>query len=109
MEVFIRKPSIDMFTGVRVTKDTVIEYENENVTQTVKNLVFHTLSKVSGEKYESIYNTTIKLEEGDILIFEEEGRGYIMPVETFMTVEEAINELECIKDIKEVGDNNDSL
>ena len=32
-------------------------------------------------------------------IFEEEGRGYIKPVEQFVTVEEAIKELECIKEV----------
>ena len=43
--------------------------------------------------------TTIFLEEGDILIFEDNGRGYIKPVEAFATIEEAIEDLECIKGI----------
>jgi hypothetical protein len=33
------------------------------------------------------------------MIFEEDGRGYIKPVEEFVTVKEAIEELEHIKDI----------
>ena len=44
-------------------------------------------------------NGTIKLKEGDILIFEEEGRGYIKPVEDFVTIEEAIGDLTNIKDL----------
>ena len=99
MEKFIRKPSIDMLAGIRVTKDTVLEYENENVTQSLKDLVFQSVTTVKGEGYTSTYLTTINLTEGDILIFEEEGRGYIKPVEEFVTVKEAIEEFECIKDL----------
>lgn len=96
---FIRKPSIDMYAGIKVTKDTKLDYENENVKQTLDNLVFHSITRVVGENYESEYNTTIHLQEGDVLIFEEEGRGYIKPVESFVTVAEAVEELNCIKDI----------
>lgn len=99
MQVFIRKPSIDLYPGVRVDKDTVLEYENENVKQTLKDLVFHSVTKVKGEGFESVYDTTIYLKEGDILVFEEEGRGYIKPVEDFVTVAEAIDELTNIKDL----------
>jgi hypothetical protein len=96
---FIRKPSIDLYPGIKVTKDTVLEYKNENVVQTLKNLVFHSVTKVKGEGFRSKYDTTIYLKEGDILVFEEEGRGYIKPVEEFVTIEEAIDELTNIKDL----------
>ena len=99
MQVFIRKPSIDLYPGIRVTKDTVLEYKNENVKQTVKDLVFHSVTKVKGEGYKSKYDTTIQLQEGDILVFEEEGRGYIKPVEPFVTIDEAIEDLANIKDL----------
>lgn len=88
-----------MLAGIRVTKDTVLEYENENVMQKLENLVFKSATHVKGEGYESVYRTTIYLKEGDILIFEEEGRGYIKPVEEFVTVKEAIKELKCIEDL----------
>ena len=74
---FIMKPSIDLYPGIRVDKNTDMEYKNDNVHQTVRDLVFHTVSKVKGDNYESLYDTTITLEEGDILLFEENGRGYI--------------------------------
>ena len=77
MQKFIEKPSIDMYAGIKVTKDTTLEYENESVKQTLKDLVFHSVTKVRGKNYESTYDTTIQLSEGDVLIFEEEGRGYI--------------------------------
>lgn len=99
MQVFIRKPSIDLYSGICVTKDTVLEYKNKNVKQTIKDLVLHSVTKVTGEGYKSKYDTTIQLQEGDVLIFEDEGRGYIKPVENFVTIAEAIEDLTNIKDI----------
>ena len=99
MEVFIMKPNIDMYPGVRVTKDTVLEYKNDSVDQRVENLVLHSVTKIKGHNYESTNDTTIQLEEGDVLVFEEEGRGYIKPVDRFMSIREAIEELENIKDL----------
>ena len=98
MEKFIYKPSIDMLAGIKVTKDTTLEYENDNVKQTLKDLVFDSTTVVKGDNYTSTYHTVINLNEGDVLIFEEEGRGYVKPVEQFVTVEEAIKELEFIKE-----------
>lgn len=99
MTNFIRKPSIDLMPGICVTKDTELEFKNENVKQTVRNLVLHSVMKVKGEGYKSKYDTTIQLKEGDVLIFESEGRGYIKPVEDFVTIEEAIEDLTNIKDL----------
>ena len=99
MEVYIRKPSIDLYGGIRVSKDTVLEYKNENVDQKLENLVFHSITKVKGEGYDSTYDTTIYLKEGDVLVFEEAGRGYIKPVEEFVTIAEAIEDLTNIKDL----------
>lgn len=103
MKRFINKLNIDMYVGITVDKDTKIEYKNDNVDQKIENLVMKSITKVVGDNYESEYHTTIKLNEGDILIFEEDGRGYIKPVEEFMTIGDAIKELENIKDLdKEV-------
>ena len=99
MQVFIRKPGIDLFPGIRVDKDTKLEYKNENVEQRLESLVFHSITKVKGEGFESVYDTTIYLKEGDILVFEEEGRGYIKPVEEFVTIAAAIEDLTNIKDV----------
>lgn len=96
---FIKKPCIDLYPGIRVTKDTVLEYKNEHVKQTIKDLVLHSVTKVKGDGFKSKYDTTIQLEDGDVLIFEDEGRGYIKPVEGFVTIEEAIEDLVNIKDL----------
>ncbi|MBO5006983.1 MAG: hypothetical protein J6C89_06015 [Clostridia bacterium] len=93
---FIRQPSIDMIAGIVVSKDTDITYENNGVKQTIKDLVLHSVMTIKGESYESTYDTTIYLEEGDVLVFEENGRGYIKPVERFVAVDEAIEELKCV-------------
>jgi hypothetical protein len=99
MQKFIRRPDLDMYAGIKVDKDTTLEYENEYVKQDLKDLVFHSVTKVVGDGYESTYDTTIYLKEGDVLIFEEEGRGYIKPVDVFVTAAEAVEELNCIVDI----------
>ena len=99
MQVFIRKPNIELLTGVRVTKDTKIEFENENVKQIIENLVLHSVNSIKGEGFASTNHTTIYLNEGDVLIFEEEDRGYIKPVESFVTIADAIEDLTNIKDL----------
>lgn len=99
MQNFIRKPSIDLYPGIRVNKDTVLEYKNEGVEQKIENLVFHSVTKIKGENYESMLTTTIQLEEGDVLVFEENGRGYIKPRESFVSIAEAIDDLTNIKDL----------
>jgi hypothetical protein len=96
---YILRPNITLYPGIRVDKNTSLEYNSENVHQTIEDLVFHTVSKINGDGFESVYDTTIQLKEGDILIFEEEGRGYIKPVQSFVTIEEAIDDLVNIKDL----------
>jgi hypothetical protein len=77
----------------------VLDYKNENVEQRLEHLVFRSKTRVTGEGYEITYDTTIWLKEGDVLIFEEEGRGYIKPVDSFVTIQEAIEDYENIKDV----------
>ena len=99
MRNYIVKPSIDLYPGIKVDKDTVLEYESENVKQSVKDLVLRSVAKVKGEGFESIYDTTVFLNEGDILVYEDEGRGYIKPVEELVTIEEAIADFTNMKDL----------
>ena len=101
MQVFIRKPSIDLYAGIRVAEDTVFEYEIETVKQRLEGLVLHSEISIKGEGYESTQHTKIFLKEGDVLVFEEEGRGYIKPVEEMVTIAEAIDDLTNIKGVGE--------
>jgi hypothetical protein len=99
MQNFIMKPSIDLYPGVIVAKETTLEHKTEKVTQTLKDLVFRSETKVRGENYESVLTTTIQLTEGDILLYMGEERGYIKPVDNFCTIAEAIADFEHIKDL----------
>lgn len=98
MQKFLIKPCIDLYLGIRVDKDTKLTFENESVTQCVKGLVFHSVKRIKGEGYESTNDATIYLKEGDILIYDED-RGYIKPVEQMVTVDEALEDLESIKEL----------
>ena len=99
MQMFIRRPSIDQYPGVRVDKDTVLEYKTETVSQTVEDLTLTSVVIRKGDNFESVLRTVIQLQEGDILIFEDEGRGYIKPVEGFVTAQEAIDDLSVLKEM----------
>lgn len=99
MQKYIVKPDINMYPGIKVTKETELMYDNENVHQELKDMVFRSVTAVNGDNYESVYDTTIYLKEGDLLVYDGEGRGYIKPVEPLVTVAEAIEELSCIKDL----------
>lgn len=99
MQKYIMKPSIELYPGIKVDKDTVLEFKRENVEQTVKDLKLRSITKVKGDGVDAVYDITVELEEGDILIYEEDGRGYIKPVEPIVTVEEAIEDLMVIKEV----------
>lgn len=92
MQNFTRKPALDLYPGIRVDKDTTLEYQNDHVKQELKELVFRSTTTVKGDGYESTYYTTIQLNEGDILIFDGDRRGYIKPVEQMVTIAEAIDD-----------------
>ena len=96
---FIKKPSLQFFPGIKVTAETELEFKSDNCVQTLKNLVFRCTRSVNGENYEGNYETTIYLEPGDVLIYESDERGYVKPVESFMTIAEAAAELEAVKDL----------
>lgn len=101
MQKFIIKPNIDIYQGIVVREDTEMDFENENVTQTLKNLELHTISRLEGKNYKSVADTTVYLEAGDIIIFADEKRGYIFPVDRLVTIEEAIDDLTNIKGVGE--------
>ena len=102
MRKFIMKPDIEFFEGIKIDKETKLEFENEYVKQSINNLVLKTNKKEKTDKYESVFDLTINLDEGEILLFEEE-RGYFLPSLPMSTVKDAIEELEAIKDFDKEG------
>lgn len=92
-------PDTALYQALKVSKETKLKYENEILMQTLENLVFTVITKTKGEKFESETKTTIFLNDGDIVIYENNERGYVVPVEEFKTVDEVIKELELIKEV----------
>ena len=94
----IRQPDISMVAGIKVTKDTDVVFESEDgtVKQSIKELVFHGITRIKKDNVEVDNEIKVTLNEGEIVIFDGEERGYVVPAQRFMTVEEAIRELECV-------------
>ena len=92
---FIRQPNIHTIPGIVVDKDTEISFEREGLKQTIKDLRLHSELILSGENYDGSTEATVYLNEGDVLLFDNE-RGYLKPTERFVTIEDAIKELECV-------------
>lgn len=102
MRKFIMKPDITFYEGIKIDKETKLEFENEYVKQSINNLVLKTNKKEKTDKYESVFDLTINLDDGEILLFEEE-RGYFLPSLPMSTVKDAIEDLEAIKDFDKEG------
>ena len=94
----IRQPDINMVAGIRVTKDTNIELENDSVKQSIKDLVYRSTMTMKGDNFEGKNEITVNLNEGDYVVYNGEDRGYVVPAQRFMTVNEAIKELECVRE-----------
>lgn len=101
----IRQPNINMVAGIKATKDTDISFENDTVKQSIKNLVYSATTKIKGDNFEGKNEITVNLKEGDVVIYDGEERGYIVPAQRFMTVDEAIKELECVLATTSVSEN----
>lgn len=102
LEVFVEQPNLDLKTGIKVTKETELEFTNEKVKQTLKNLVLNTAMTDEGSNgfnsYKSTSNIELHLNEGDILLFHEE-RGYYMPPYPMVTIDDAISDITSLSDI----------
>jgi hypothetical protein len=102
MRKFIYRPDITLLDGIKVDKNTKIQYETENIIQSIENLTLRTHKTEKTDKYESEFNLAIKLDEGEILLFEEE-RGYFLPSLPMATVKDGIEDLESIKEFDKEG------
>lgn len=98
---FIKSVDTTLYKGTKVTKDTVLNYEREDgkLKQYLKDLEFVSEETREGDKFTSQTKTTIHLVEGDVVLFEDETRGFVVPVDKFVNIGEALEDLECIKDL----------
>ena len=105
MKNFVLIPNCEIYKGYVVDKNTTLNYENKDKTikQELKNLEFIQYEKKDTSEFSTETKTTIHLKKGMVVLFENETRGYVVPVDKYVTIKEAIQELEYIKDLdKEV-------
>lgn len=96
MRKFIFKPDITLYSGVLVNKDTKLEYKNDNVDQKLENLVLEMTTYTKENNYEARSNLVFHLNEGDILLFDEEV-GYQVPRVPMTTLKDALTDIEAIQ------------
>ena len=102
MRKFILKPDITLYSGVQVNKDTKLEYKNENVDQKLENLVLEMTTYTKENNYEVRSNLTFHLNEGDILLFDEEV-GYQVPRVPMTTLKDALEDIDSIQSFDKEG------
>ena len=96
MRRFIFKPDITLYSGVLVTKDTKLEYKNENVDQKLENLKLTMTTYTKENNYEATSNLIFHLNDGDILLYDKEV-GYQVPRVPMSTIEDAVSDIEVLK------------
>jgi len=105
MKNYIKNPDVTIYKGVCVDKDTVLSFEREDgkLKQELKDFKFVQYEKREADNFVSETKTTIDLKEGMVVLFEDKNRGYVVPVERYVTIGEALEDLGYIKDLdKEV-------
>jgi hypothetical protein len=102
-EFFVEQPNLDLYKGIKVTKETELTYSNKKVEQELKNLVLETILEDEGTNgintYKSRSYLCINLNDGDILLFDED-RGYYMPPYPVESIEDAIIDIESLRGIE---------
>ena len=101
-EIFVEQPSIELKEGIKVSAETEISYKSGKVEQILKNLVLETILDDEGTNgintYKSRSFISITLNEGDILLFDEQ-RGYYLPPYPVESIDDAINDVNSLDDI----------
>lgn len=107
MNYYVMRPDLTPYEGIKVNKNTKIEYENERVKQSISNLKLHSEYVITTEKYTSTNILDVVLEDGEILLFENENRGYFLPRDvSICKIQDAIGDYEALA-LALDGDNND--
>jgi hypothetical protein len=102
MRKFIFKPDITLYSGVLVNEDTKLEYKNDNVDQKLVNLTLEMTTYTKENNYEVRSNLVFHLNEGDILLFDEEV-GYQVPRVPMSTLQDALTDMEAIQSFDKEG------
>lgn len=98
-KVYVIRPNTDCYYGVEVNKKTKLEFQNETVKQRIENLTLYSEVQYQTEEFESITKLKVKLKDGDILLLEEDGRGYFLPKDNRVgSIDDAIEDLRFLKE-----------
>lgn len=98
-QVYVIIPKTDCYYGIKVDKNTKVKFKNQFVEQEIKNLTLISTHTMKNEQFESTTKLKLNLEEGDILLLEEENRGYFLAKNVKIgTVDEAIEEYNFLKE-----------
>jgi hypothetical protein len=97
-KLFIPIPQPDVYYGITVTPKTKLTFENDTVKQRIENLTLYTEQLILGNAYKTHIQTELYLQDGDILLLEEENRGYFKPSNVkFGSIQDAKKELRFIE------------
>ncbi len=106
-EFFVEQPNIELKPGIRVNKNTKIKFASSKVKQKVIGLVLRTVLEEEGNNGINTYKTKseiiVKLNEGDILLFDEQ-RGYYLSPYPMTSIDDAIGDIESLRNIKAVNE-----
>ena len=105
MNFYVLKPDIKPYKAMKVDKDTEFTFENEKVSQELKDLELKTFRLVNEERYSTKIESTIHLNEGDVILLDEENIGWFLPGEPVETIEDAIRDYKIIAEVLD-GDEN---
>nr|DAO32472.1 MAG TPA: hypothetical protein [Caudoviricetes sp.] len=107
MKYYVLRPDLTPYEGMIVNKDSKLKFKNEKVEQKLENLKLTTKQKVVTDKYTTKSELTINLDEGEILLFENENRGWFLPAQSIGTIETAINDYKTLAEVLD-GDKGDT-
>lgn len=97
-QVFVILPESKCYYGVKINKETKLKFKNEFVEQKIENLMLKSKIIQKTDDFESTTYLKVKLKKGDILLLEEESRGYFLPRNSSIgTIEDAYKELDFLK------------
>lgn len=98
-EIYVFIPDLEPYEGIKVNKETVIKFKNDKVKQTIKDLKLVSIYTFKCDKYISTNKLEMNLEEGEILLFEGENRGWFLPKDIGVcSIDEAIEQYGILKD-----------
>ena len=103
LNLFVEQPNLSFLQGIKVNKNTERRYNNETVEQELKDLKLETIITEEGSNGINSYSRKtylkINLNEGDILLFNEQ-KGFYLPTYPVSTIEDAIADINSLEDFK---------